>query len=154
MKTDCDYHTLTPYIILNDAEAAIRFYKDAFGATERYRLTGLEGRGIMHAEMNFGDTVLMLADECPQWATKSAKSLGGSPTRFVLAVPDAHKAFEKAVQAGCKAIRPVTDMFYGERSGCVEDPFGFVWTVSMHIEDVAPEEMQRRMEEMFRTEAS
>lgn len=140
------FHSINPQIAYQDAAAAIEFYTKAFGAVERYRLPGFGGKGVGHAEITLGDSVLMLSDEFPDYGALSAKSLGGSPVRFAVYVPDVDVAFSRAVQAGCKPLREVADMFYGERSGTVEDPFGITWNLMTHIEDVSPDEMARRWE--------
>ncbi len=139
------FHSVTPYIAFPDASAAIVFYQAAFGAKERCRLPGMDGQGIGHAEITIGDSILMLSDEFPEYGARSAQSFGGSPVRFTIYVPDVDEAFKRAVDAGCKVVRPVQDMFYGDRAGCLDDPFGLSWTLMTHIEDVPPEEMARRM---------
>jgi len=137
------YHTATPYLIVKGAARAIEFYKQAFGATELMRFPGPNGT-IGHAEIKIGDSPIMLADEMPQMGYRSPAALGGSPVSVMLYVPDVDKVVERAVQAGAKLERPVADQFYGDRNGTFHDPFGHVWTVSTHKEDVSPEEMQRR----------
>ncbi len=137
------YHTATPYLIVKGAARAIDFYKQAFGATELMRFAG-PGGSIGHAEIRIGDSPIMLADEMPQMGYRSPAALGGSPVSVMLYVPDVDKVVERAVKAGAKVERPVADQFYGDRSGTIHDPFGHVWTVSTHKEDVSPEEMQRR----------
>jgi PhnB protein len=137
------YHTATPYLIVKGAARAIDFYKQAFGATELMRFAG-PGGSVGHAEIRIGDSPIMLADEMPQMGYRSPAALGGSPVSVMLYVPDVDKVVERAVKAGAKVERPVADQFYGDRSGTIHDPFGHVWTVSTHKEDVSPEEMQRR----------
>jgi PhnB protein len=137
------YHTATPYLIVKGAARAIDFYKQAFGATELMRFAG-PGGSIGHAEIRIGDSPIMLADEMPQMGYRSPAALGGSSVSVMLYVPDVDKVVERAVKAGAKVERPVADQFYGDRSGTIHDPFGHVWTVSTHKEDVSPEEMQRR----------
>jgi PhnB protein len=137
------YHTATPYLIVKGAARAIDFYKQAFGATELMRFAG-PGGSIGHAEIRIGDSPIMLADEMPQMGYRSPAALGGSPVSVMLYVPDVDKVVERAVKAGAKVERPVADQFYGDRSGTIHDPFGHVWTVLTHKEDVSPEEMQRR----------
>jgi PhnB protein len=141
------YHTVTPYLIVNDAAAALEFYKKAFGATELMRFPGPGGR-IMHAEIKIGDSPIMLGDENPQMGYRSAKTMGGSPVGICLYVPDVDKLAKQAVAAGAKEVRPVQDQFYGDRSGTFTDPFGHQWTISTHKEDVSMEEMDRRMKAM------
>src|SRR6266850_5013475 len=140
-----EYPGITPYLSVNDAAAAIEFYKTAFGATEIMRLPGPDGK-LGHAEVRIGNAVVMLADEAPDSGSLSPKTLGGSPVRLHMYVADVDAFFEKAVAAGAKILIPIADQFYGDRSGRLEDPFGHVWLVSTHTEDVSPEEMQKRME--------
>lgn len=141
------YHSLTAYISVRGAAGAIAFYREAFGATELYRLDMPDGR-VGHAELQIGNSRLMLADEMPEMAdaiTRSPRALGGTTFGMNLYVEDSDALFARAVAAGAKVLRPVQTQFYGDRSGTVEDPFGHVWTVSTHVEDVSPEEMERRM---------
>ena len=137
------YHTVTPYLIIAGAAAALEFYKKAFGARELFRHPGPDGK-IGHAEIKIGDSPIMMADEFPQMGFKGPKSLGGSPVGILLYVPDVDAMFKQALDAGAKVLKPLQDMFYGDRSGSVEDPFGHVWTLSTHKEDVSPEDMQKR----------
>jgi PhnB protein len=137
------YHTVTPYLILKDAAGALDFYKEAFGATESMRMAGPGGR-VMHAEIKIGDSPIMLADECPEMGGRSPQSYGGSPVSLALYVEDVDAQVGQAIAAGAKVLRPVADQFYGDRSGTLQDPFGHVWTLSTHKEDVTPEEMRRR----------
>ena len=147
------YQTATPYLIINRAAAAIDFYKRVFGATEMTRMIDPSGR-IGHAEIRIGDSVIMLADEHPNMGYRSPRSLGGSSVSILLYVEDVDLVFERALGAGARVQRAVADQFYGDRSGTLEDPFGHVWTVATHIEDVSPEEMQRRAEEAMKSQAS
>ena len=139
------YHTVTPYLIVGDAAAAIEFYKRAFGATERMRLADPSGK-VGHAEIVIGDSAVMLADEFPEMGARGPKSLGGSPVGLAVYVEDVDAMAERAVAAGATVVRPVQDQFYGDRSGTFEDPFGHKWTLATHKEDVSPEEMTRRFE--------
>jgi PhnB protein len=139
------YHTVTPYLTAHDAVAAIDFYKAAFGAVEVVRLAMPDG-AIAHAEVKIGDSHVMLGQEDPAWGNKSPKSLGGTPSGFMVYVPDADAAFARAVAAGATPDRPLEDQFWGDRSGSVTDPFGHKWTLATHVEDVAPAEMQKRMD--------
>lgn len=139
------YRTATPYLIIKGAADAIEFYKKAFGATELLRMADPQGR-VGHAEIKIGDSVIMLADEHPAMGYRGPRSLGGSSVSILLYLPDVDDVFARAVKAGAKAQRPVANQFYGDRSGTLEDPFGHVWTVATHVEDVAPEEMKRRAE--------
>lgn len=139
------YHTATPYLIVKGAAQAIDFYKRAFDATELFRMEGPEGR-VGHAEIKIGDSVIMLADEAPDMGYRSPRSLGGSAVSTMLYVENVDDRFNRAVAAGAKVQRPLADQFYGDRSGTIEDPFGHVWTIATHVEDVAPAEMKRRMD--------
>ena len=139
------YRTATPYLIIKGAAEAIEFYKRAFGATELLRMADAQGR-VGHAEIKIGDSVIMLADEHPAMGYRGPRSLGGSSVSILLYLAEVDAVFERAVRAGAKAQRPVADQFYGDRSGTLEDPFGHVWTVATNVEDVLPEEMQRRAE--------
>jgi PhnB protein len=146
------YTTATPYLIVKGAGDAIEFYKRAFGATEILRMADPQGR-VGHAEMKIGDSVIMLADEHPSMGYRGPRSLGGSSVSILLYLEDVDRVFERAVKAGARALRRVTDQFYGDRSGTLEDPFGHVWTVATHVEDVPPEEMKRRAEAAMRSTA-
>jgi PhnB protein len=137
------YHSLTPYLIVNDAARALQFYQKAFGAIELMRFPRPDGK-IMHAEIQIGDSRLMLADEAPQMGARSPQSIGGSPVTIHLYVEDVDRVAGLAVAAGAKVRRPVQDQFYGDRSGIFEDPFGHVWNVGTHKEDVTLEEVQKR----------
>ena len=137
------YHTATPYLIVKDAARAIEFYKKAFGATELMRMSGPGGK-IGHAEIKIGDSPIMLADEVPGMGFRSPESLGGSPISILLYVEDVDVVFSEALDAGAKVQRPVADQFYGDRTGGVTDPFGHVWYIATHKEDVSPEEMKKR----------
>ena len=137
------YHTVTPYLIVNDAARALEFYRQAFGATETYRMTDPNGR-VGHAEIKLGDSHIMLADEHPEIGARSPQAFGGSPISLLIYVEDVDALVNQAVQAGAKLTRPVADQFYGDRTGGLEDPFGHVWYIATHVEDVAPEELERR----------
>jgi PhnB protein len=138
------YHAVTPYLICRGAQRAIEFYTRAFGATELYRMPGPDGK-IMHAELQVGDSRVMLADETSEF--RSPQSVGGTSVSMMLYVNDVDATFRKAIEAGAKALRDVKNQFYGDRSGTLTDPFGHVWTIGTHVEDVSPEEMTRRMAE-------
>jgi PhnB protein len=140
-----DYPGVTPYLAVKDAAAAIEFYKEGFGATELMRLGGPDGK-IGHAEVRIGNAIVMLADEHPEADHVSPSTLGGSTVKLHMYVEDVDAFFERAAAAGAKVLMPVKDQFYGDRSGRLEDPFGHVWLISTHVEDVSPEEMQQRME--------
>jgi len=137
------YHTITPYLICNDAARAIDFYKRAFGAVELYRLPGPDGK-VGHAEMKIGDSPFMLADEHPEMGAKAPHAFGGCSMGLYIYVDDVDKVVAQAVAAGARLTRPVKDRFYGDRNGSVEDPFGYTWSVGTHKEDVPPEEIARR----------
>lgn len=138
------YHSVTSYLIVDDAARALDFYRAAFGAEEVYRLP--MGDKIGHAEIRIGDTVVMLSDEWPDMNALSPNSRGGATASFMIYVEDADAAFARALKAGARENRPVTQEFWGDRIGTVMDPFGHKWSLSTHVEDVSPEEMQRRME--------
>jgi PhnB protein len=140
------YHTATPYLVVDDAAAAIDFYKRAFGATELFRMPGPGGR-IPHAELQIGDSHIMLSDEFPAMGSRSPKTIGGTGSSVFLYVEDADSVFNKAVTAGAKELAAVQDMFWGDRFGRLVDPFGHEWGVATHVEDVTPEEMGKRMAE-------
>lgn len=139
--------TVTPHLICAGAAEAIEFYKNAFGAVELGRMPGSDGR-LMHASIRIGDSVIMLNDEMPEWSTFGPKSLKGSPVTIHLYVEDADAVFAQAVAAGAKVTMPLDDMFWGDRYGKVEDPFGHQWSIGTHQRDVSPEEMQTAMEQM------
>lgn len=137
------YHSVTPYLIVDGAEEAIRFYEKAFGATEMLRLP--MGGKIGHAEIKIGDSFVMLSDEWPDQGKLGPRSRGGSTSSLMIYLDDVDSAFDRAIAAGGIVERPVENQFYGDRSGSFTDPFGHSWTISTHIEDVSEEEMQRRM---------
>jgi PhnB protein len=142
------YEALTPYLSLRDAAKAIEFYKAALGATELYRLA-MPGGKVAHAELQIGAARLMLSDEMPDWGNKSARTFGGSPIGLCIYSENVEALAERFVKAGGKQVRPLEDQFYGDRSGQFEDPEGYKWTLAQHVEDVSPEEMQRRMDKMM-----
>lgn len=141
------YSSVTPYLVIDGAAEAIEFYKEAFGAIEVMRMPGPGGK-IGHAEIKIGDSFIMLADEHPEQGHRGPKSIGGTPVGLMIYVPDVDSMFRKAVSLGAKETRPVEDQFYGDRSGSLTDPFGHNWMISTHVEDVSPEEMERRMQNM------
>ena len=146
------YHNVTPYLVIKGANEAIDYYKRVFGATERMRMDAPGGK-IGHAELEIGDSVVMLADEFPEMGHRSPKTLGGSPVSLVLYVEKVDEVWKRALEAGANQIRPLENQFYGDRMGTLEDPFGHVWSLATHIEDVSPEEMARRSEEMTKQQA-
>jgi PhnB protein len=137
------YHSVTPYLIVNGAARAIEFYEQAFGATELYRIMG-PGDVVGHAELQLGDSRIMLADEHPEVDARGPHSIGGTPITIHLYVEDVDGTVARAVAAGAKVTRPVADQFYGDRLGVLADPFGHVWSVATHREDVSEDEMKRR----------
>ena len=138
-------HAVTPYLIIKGAANAIEFYKKAFGASELMRMPDPAGR-IMHAEIKIGDSRVMMADEIPEMGFRGPQSLGGTPVSLLVYVNDVDAQAAKATAAGAKVTRPVQDQFYGDRSGTLTDPFGHVWTLATHKEDLSPQEIQKRFE--------
>ena len=137
------YHAITPYLFCSDAAAAIDYYKKGFGASELFR-HGAPGGKIGHAEITIGDSVIMLADEEPSVKALSPKTVGGTPVGLMLYVDDVDAVFKKALASGAKQVQALEDKFYGDRAGSLIDPFGHMWMVATHKEDVSPEEMERR----------
>jgi PhnB protein len=137
------YHTVTPYLAVDDAAAAIEYYKRAFGAKERERMDGPDGK-IGHAELEIGDSLVMLSDPFPQGSTRPPSELGGTSASVFLYVDDVDSVVQKAVDSGASVTMEVADQFWGDRFGTVTDPFGHVWSIATHIEDVPPEEMAER----------
>ena len=147
------YHSVTPYLIVSNGVGALEFYKQAFGATELMRMEQPGGK-IGHAEIQLGDSRVMLADEFPEMGAKSPDSIGGSPVGLMLYVPDVDARFKQALAAGAKELRPVKDQFYGDRSGTLVDPFGHQWTIGTHTEDLSDEEIQQRMAAMMQKQGA
>jgi PhnB protein len=147
------YHTATPYLIVKDAARALEFYKQAFGAVEMMRFADPGGK-VGHAEIKVGDSVIMLADEFPDMGFRSPQSLGGSPVGILLYVDNVDQRFNQALAAGATVSRPVKDQFYGDRSGTLTDPFGHVWTLATHVEDVSLEEVSRRFESQMKQQGA
>ena len=137
------YHSVTPYLIVDGAAKAIEFYKQAFGAEELFRMAQPDGR-IGHAELQVGSSRIMLADENMQMGIRGPKSLGGASMMLMLYVEDVDKVFDRAVKAGATVERPLANQFYGDRTGGVVDPFGHKWYVATHVEDVPPDELEKR----------
>ena len=137
------YHSVTPYLVIKGAANAIEFYKKAFGAIELMRMDH-EGK-IGHAELKIGDSPIMLADENPEMGYRGPEALGGTPVSLMIYVDDVDKIYPQAIAAGGVELKPLQDWFYGDRSGTLKDPFGHVWTIGTHKEDVTPEEMDKRM---------
>ncbi len=142
------HRTVTPYLTVKNGAKALEFYKRAFGAIEGYKLLVPDGR-LGHAEIRLGDSLIMLSDEFPEYGGKAPETLGGSPVSIHLYVEDVDTFFKRALAAGAKERKPVMDQFYGDRSGQLEDPFGHLWWVATHKEDIAPEEIQKRAQAMF-----
>jgi len=140
------YHTATPYLIVEGAAKALDWYRDVFGAKEVMRFP-MPGGKLGHAETKIGDSHLMLADEFPEMGYRSPLSHGGTPVSIMIYVEDVDAVFKTAVAHGAKVRQDVKDQFYGDRNGTITDPFGHVWTIATHVEDVTPEEMKRRMEQ-------
>jgi PhnB protein len=143
-----NYPRVTPYLIVDGASDAIDFYAKVLGATQRGRMDGPDGR-VGHAELEIGDSLVMLADEMPQMGITGPKTIGGTPVTLHVYVEDVDTVFEAAKQAGATPTRELEDRFYGDRSGQFEDPWGHRWDVASHVEDVAPEEMEKRAREVM-----
>jgi PhnB protein len=137
------YHSITPYMVMQGAAAALDFYKKAFGAIELFRMEH-EGK-IGHAEIKIGDSPIMLADEQPTMGSVSPQTLGGTPVSLMIYVEDVDTIYKQAIDAGGVELKALQDQFYGDRSGTLKDPFGHVWTIATHKEDVSPEEMDKRL---------
>jgi len=142
------YNTITPYLVVKGAAKAIDYYKNVFGATVVVRMDGPNGT-VGHAELQIGDSRFMLADENPQMGNRSAESVGGSPVSLYVYLPDCDKVVEKAVAQGAKVLKPVADQFYGDRSGFIQDPFGHLWGIATHVEDVSETDMKERMKKVM-----
>ena len=144
-----DYNSITPYLVVNGAARAIEYYKQVFGATEVMRMPGPDGK-IGHAELQIGNSRVMLADENPSMGQghSSAASIGGSPVSLYVYLPDVDQVVQRATAQGAKVLRPVEDQFYGDRTGFIQDPFGHLWGVATHIEDVSPKDMEERMKKL------
>jgi PhnB protein len=140
------YHTITPYLAVKDAAEAIEYYKQAFGAKERVRMDAPDGK-IGHAELEIGDSLIMLSDPFPQSSTTPPKELGGTSASVFMYVEDVDAVVKKAVDAGATITTEITDQFWGDRFGSITDPFGHSWSIATHVEDVSPEEMEARAKE-------
>ena len=148
--TPIGYHSLTPSVVVDDAAKALQFYQDALGAKELYRLP--MGDKIGHAEIQIGDSRLMLSDENPQRDALGPTTRGGATGSFMVYVPDADAAVQRAVKAGAKVLQPVENQFWGDRVGTVVDPFGHKWMLGTHVEDVSEDEIRRRGQEWARSQ--
>ena len=142
------YNTVTPYLLIKGASDAIAFYVRVFGAQETIRLTAPDGR-IGHAEIRIGDSVIMIADEHPEMDFLGPQSRGGTTVSLLIYVTDADQVFNEALKAGATELRPLCDQFYGDRSGSVTDPWGHVWSIATHLEDISPAELKRRFDELY-----
>lgn len=140
------YHSVIPYLVVDGAAEAIEFYTKALGAVEVMRMPAPGGK-IGHAEIRIGDSHVMLADEHPEMGFLGPKTIGGSPVSIMIYVPDVDARFRAALELGATQLKPLEDQFYGDRLGGITDPFGHTWMIATHIEDVAPEEMERRAKE-------
>jgi uncharacterized glyoxalase superfamily protein PhnB len=143
------YHTITPSIVVHDAAQAIEFYKKAFGAQEMSRYPGPDGKRLMHAEIKIGDSRVMLGDEMPEMGARGPRSYQGTPVGFYLYLENVDAAWKRAIDAGCTEKMALAEMFWGDRMGQLEDPFGHRWTLAQHVKDLAPEELKKGQEEFF-----
>ena len=143
------FHTLTPHLVVKGASQAIEFYKRAFGAEEIKRLPGPDGKSLIHAELKIGNSRLLLVDEFPEMDCRGPKSVGGSPVSIHMFVDDADAAFDKALAAGAEVRMPLADQFWGDRYGVLTDPFGHIWSIATHKEDLTPQEIGKRAQTAF-----
>ena len=143
------FHSVTPMFMFKDARKAIEFYKRAFGAQERFAMPGPDGKGVMHAEVLIGNSIIMMGEENPQEPCKSAETIGGSPVSFYIYLENVDEAFRIAIEAGAEVRMPVQDMFWGDRVCTVQDPFGYGWMLATHIKDLTPQEMEKGAQAAF-----
>jgi PhnB protein len=145
-----DYNTITPYLVVKGAAQAIEYYKRVFGATETVRMNGPDGK-VGHAELKIGNSIIMLADENPNMGEghAAASTVGGSPISLYVYFPNVDDVVQRAVAEGAKVLKPVEDQFYGDRNGFIRDPFGHLWGIATHVEDVSPQEMKERMKKVM-----
>jgi PhnB protein len=143
-----NYHTVTPSIVVAGAAKALEFYKKAFGAEELSRFPGPDG-SIMHAEFKIGDSIIMMGDEMPEHGARGPKAIGGSPVSFFVYGENVDAAWKRAVDAGAKEIMPLADQFWGDRTGCLEDPFGHKWWLAQHLKDMTPDELRQAADSFF-----
>jgi PhnB protein len=148
--TPAGYHTVTPYLIIDGAARALDYYERVFGATERMRMPGPDGK-VGHAEVTVGDSMIMLADEHLETGARSPRAFGGAAVSIMLYVDDVDATVKAAVAEGAKVLQPVEDKFYGDRMGTIEDPFGHHWHIGTHKEDVPPDELKRRAAAMAKS---
>ncbi len=144
------FHSITPHLVVQDAARAIEWYARVFGAEELPGRLAVPGGKIGHAELRIGDSIVMISDEFAEWGNVSPRTLGGTPLALALYVEDVDAVAERAVTAGAKVLIPVADQFYGDRSGRLEDPFGHVWILGTHLEDLTPEEVEQRFEDFLK----
>jgi len=143
------YHSINTYLIVRNADRAIEFYKKAFGAEERFRMYGPDGKAIMHAELKIGDSIFMLSEESKEMKAHSPESIGGSPVSMYVYVRDVDQIFNQAVSEGATVLKPVNDQFYGDRSGYLKDPFGHLWSLATHKKDLSSDELRKAGEAFF-----
>jgi PhnB protein len=148
------FHTVTPHLVLRNCTAAIDFYKKAFGAVEIMRMPGMNGKGVGHAELKIGDSVIFMADEWPGMELAAPEKFGGTTVSLHIYVADCDKLYNQAVAAGCKATMPLMNMFWGDRYGKLLDPYGHSWSIASHVEDVPPDEMAKRGAEAMKQMAA
>jgi PhnB protein len=144
-----EFHSVTPMFMFKEARRAMEFYKRAFGATERFAMPRPDGKGVMHAELLIGDSIIMMGEENPSEPCKSAETLGGSPVSFYIYLENVDEAFQRALEAGAETRMPVQDMFWGDRVGTVQDPFGYSWSLATHTKDLTPKELQEGAKAAF-----
>lgn len=144
-----EYQSVTPMFVFRDARKAIDFYQRAFGAVERLVMPGPDGKGVMHAELQIGSSIIMLGEENPGETCKSAETIGGSPISFYVYLDNVDTAYQQAIDAGAKVGMPVQEMFWGDRIGTVQDPFGYSWTLATHVKDLTQEEINKGAEAFF-----
>lgn len=147
------YRTLTPHLIVKDAAKAIAFYKKAFGAQELFSMPSPDGKSIVHAELQFGDTRLMLCEECAEMGAKSPLTTGGTSSSIFVYVKDVDASFRRAIEAGAKELQPPTEMFWGDRYGRLQDPSGHEWEIATHVKDLTPEQIAKGAAEAFAAKA-
>jgi PhnB protein len=143
------YHSNTPMLMFKDARKAIDFYKKALGAVERYAMPGPDGKGVIHAEIQIGDSIFMIGEEHPGMPGKSVETLGGSPVSFYIYLENVDEAFKKATQAGAQTKMAVDDMFWGDRVGTIQDPFGYTWSLATHKKDMTAKEIEKAAKAVF-----
>ena len=143
------YHSINTYLVVKNADKAIQFYKKAFGAEERFRMHGPDGKTIMHADLKIGDSVFMLTEESKEMKSLSPESIGGSPVTMYVYVKDVDSIYNQAVSEGATVLKPVSDQFYGDRSGYLRDPFGHLWSIATHKKDLSPDELRKAAEVFF-----